>query len=87
MSQLTVNLVAGIEATAISYLGELRALLMILQSLWRGTFHEAEDLSNCSMLDKNWLPESPEIWFKGVVKSRNGHGIYLFQIVLAIDSI
>ena len=30
------------------------------QSLWRGTFHEAEDLSNCSMLDKNSVSDIPE---------------------------
>ncbi len=31
---ITVNFVAGIEAMAISYLGELSAWLMIRQSLW-----------------------------------------------------
>lgn len=56
---LTLTLEMGMEATVISYLGALRALLMIRQSLARGTFHEAEDLSNCSMLLRNSVSLNP----------------------------
>ena len=58
--KITDSFVAGIEASAISYLGELSAWLMILQSRCIGTFQDADDLSNCSMLDKNWVPDKPE---------------------------
>jgi hypothetical protein len=58
---LTFTLEIGIEATVISYLGAFSAWLITLQSLWRGTFQEDEDLSNCSRLERKPPELSPEI--------------------------
>ncbi len=55
----TLTLEAGIDATVISYLGALRAWWMTRQSRFSGTFHDDDDLSNCSRLERNFFELKP----------------------------